>query len=241
MKRLLLILIVALCLGLHARADEPQVIPTTGSWSLGMKVPGMHVMARPVRRYDINTNQSADPPEVDLLIPIMESIPIHWVHGEAVPEPNDGFAVAGTGIEALQKTYDVLVDKKPIQKDFPKCAELSLVIRAPNNSVEILSATRADGAIEIKYVLPYFKVSDSVWSGLGPPYSRIGIALIPVGKLPAGTYSVSFSRVPYQPKPGETVIPFTPEQEQLIISRPFVFNVKENEQATPPKTAARNE
>jgi hypothetical protein len=243
-------LVVALGLGSPALAEETQpetqVIPLAGSWCWNIKAPGMHRMfTQPTTR--LRPDKAYLDSEENLLHESMSALRSPIVDSKPVPNHSPGFAVVGTGMEALQHAHDIWVRKEPVKTELPADTDLSLVIRTAGDIAVLLSLTKENlrpGGIgqsfELKYQWPYVQTTEErVMSG--PRIDWAGIALIPIGKLPVGKYEVRITRVPYEPKSGETLIPIPPDWNDLIICQPFVFEVKENEQATPPKMAARNE
>ena len=206
-------------------------MPTKGTWTLGIKVPDAHELPNPGGlQFDDHRRPMFDAQEVFVLSPILRAMrPYRWTDdGILVMEPNDGFTVIGSEMQALENLAGVLVKKQPIQTSYPAGMDLSLVIRSANNQVEILSVTRIGSEIEIKYVMPWLRDMHKNFSGPNLPMrSYMGLALIPTGKLPPGKYHVSFTRVPYQLKEGEVAAELTPNQDEAAISQPFSFEIKE--------------
>jgi hypothetical protein len=231
-----LLLLAALGLSWPVLADEPQDVPLAGSWGWNMKAPGMQKL-----------------PNDQLLKESMQALFPPMIDNQPVYDRGQGFAVVGTGREALQHAHDIWAKEQPMKDVLPADTELSIVLQASNDNVELASVTRdyyphlgheAGQYFEVKYQWPYVR-STMEQIKQGPTeirrYDWAGVALIPIGKLPVGRYEVRIIRVPFTPKPDETLIPIPPEWESTLICNSFVFKVKESEQATPPKTATRNE
>lgn len=99
------------------------------------------------------------------------------------PTPRPGFAVVGSDLEALRGAHAVLAEAKESRSDFPSDSEITLVFFSEPISahVHVRKVDRHGSDIEISYALdPYVERRVST-----------AFAMIPVGKLPDGTFKVS--------------------------------------------------
>jgi hypothetical protein len=99
-----------------------------------------------------------------------------------------GFAVIGTGVDALREAIDVMVKHKPVRDSFPKGLPVSLVFfsYAVGAHFDIQSVDRVGNSAEIQYRLVV-------------PRERlfyVDFALIPIGALPPDDYRVRVVRLP---------------------------------------------
>ena len=100
-----------------------------------------------------------------------------------------GFAVAGNGLDALRRVNAVIATGETARSSFDPNDEISIVFfsyLASGNNVHVQEVSRKAGAIEVKFRLaPYFERNMS-----------LSFTLIPVGKMPPGTYQVQFVQSP---------------------------------------------
>jgi hypothetical protein len=129
-----------------------------------------------------------------------------------------GFAVLGTGAEALQGAYDVLVKKKTPDKSFPLGSNVTLVFFSHlcGQYVHLVDVERKRNAIKIQYQFVPHMNADLTWH----------FALIPVGKLPIGKYGVEIIQLPGgKDKTGHFVGGLSADQARQIVCQPFSFSV----------------
>jgi hypothetical protein len=103
--------------------------------------------------------------------------------------PNDeGFAVVGTGKEALKNIYSVVGDKEKPKTTFPSGTELSLFFysKVYGSYVRVDHAEVQDKTVEIFYRYVPHNDRDLTWH----------YAIIPVGRLSPGTYNVKITQLP---------------------------------------------
>lgn len=136
-------------------------------------------------------------------------------------KPGTGFAVRGRGKDALQGIYDVLVKGDRPTDEFPEGSEITIIFFArPAQPVVGLDRIEIhNGKIGINYELIARAEQSLRWT----------LALIPCGKLPAGTYDVEMIRSPDR-KRGEEQNFFgsvRPGAENRIVCGAFTFKVVE--------------
>ena len=99
-----------------------------------------------------------------------------------------GFAVRGTGVDALHEAYDVLVEHKAARTSFRASDPISIIFFSyvTGSLVDVLSVVRRDTTIELRYRF------------VGPLDKRnaLQIALIPLGECPPNNYQVSIIQLP---------------------------------------------
>jgi len=106
-----------------------------------------------------------------------------WLQGPPKREKvGPGFAVAGSGLNALKNAHGVLVEKKRIVA-FPGDSEMSLVFFTGQSGlyVHLDEVKQSKNRFEIRYHFVTHSTFDATTH----------FALIPVGKLPPGNYFVS--------------------------------------------------
>jgi hypothetical protein len=191
---------------MHATAEtkpekEKQLIPLKDVWAYF--TPGTQYIQK------LNPSTSKD-----LVEPILQSLAAKSQTDDA-PQ---GFVVQGNDKDALQKVYDVFVNRKPILKEVSPNEKTWVVFfsRDSLRFVYVREVLREPNHIAILY---QFVENDS------REMSR-QIALIPLGTLPSGKYRVSVtdstlgqedSAAPKETIPASTV--------RKIVCRPFQFIV----------------
>jgi hypothetical protein len=139
-----------------------------------------------------------------------------------------GFAVRGTGVDALKEACEVLVKHKAVNDSFPQASPLSLVFFSyeMGGYAELLAVKRSGNVIEMRY-----RLTGEPGKGLA-----VGFELVPIGPLPSGEYQVSMIRMPSAVEfPRGTRIP-VPENEarkkwdselaERFVCKPFKFSVR---------------
>ncbi len=125
-----------------------------------------------------------------------------------------GFAVTGTGKDALKEAYQVLAKQDKVTDTFSSNSDISIVFFSHQSGRHIVLAhVERDGNT---FRLTYQTITHP------EAFASQYFALIPVGKLEAGKYNVEINQLP--PKHGD---PFTDEEMNSIICKPFSFTVTE--------------
>jgi len=111
---------------------------------------------------------------------------------EKSPKPKMGFAVSGTGMEALRRAHDVIVQGKSPKEQFPSDSELNAVFYSGTSGtyVHLVGITRSGNDIQVRYRLTPHTTAQVTEH----------IALIPLGKLMPGKYRVNIVRAPTESK-----------------------------------------
>jgi hypothetical protein len=139
-----------------------------------------------------------------------------------------GFAVLGSGLDALHDAYDVLAGGADPQRSFTPNDEISIVFFSYEcgSLVEIQSVERHGNNIEIHYrlVRPINKILAA------------HLALIPLGQLPAGEYRVETIQSPMGQqqldgsytslKPDPRYVKHDADLGRRFVSGPFSFKVE---------------
>ena len=129
-----------------------------------------------------------------------------------------GFAVIGTGREALEGAYDVLAKKKRPEDSFPLDSNVTLAFfsHLAGQYVHLKRIERHDTKIEVGYQVVPHMTTNSTWH----------FALIPVGKLPIGKYEVQINQLPGgKDKTGHFVGGLPASEAQRIVCGLFSFSV----------------
>lgn len=98
-----------------------------------------------------------------------------------------GFAVIGTGREALEGAYEVLAKNKKPDVSFPPDSNVTLVFYSHSSGqyVHLNLVEKFGNRFEVGYQFVPHMTRDMTWH----------LALIPVGKLPIGKYQVEISQL----------------------------------------------
>jgi hypothetical protein len=133
--------------------------------------------------------------------------------GEAKP----AFAVQGRGLDALREAHAVIVDEKKPRDTFPAGNEVSVVFFTHETGpyVHLQKVERQKNNINIHYKFVPHEEEDT----------ERHIALIPLGKLADGNYSVNIIRS--KKSEGSKSRQPSDEYAQRVVSRPFSFTVLE--------------
>jgi hypothetical protein len=129
-----------------------------------------------------------------------------------------GFAVLGTGAEALDGAYNVLVKGEKPDETFPLDSNVTLVFfsRLAGQYVHLKRIERHNNKFDVGYQVVPHLTTNSTWH----------LALIPVGKLPIGKYQVQVSQLPGgKDKTGHLVGKFSASDAQHIVCGSFSFSV----------------
>jgi hypothetical protein len=140
-----------------------------------------------------------------------------------------GFAVAGTGRDALEETYDVLVKGEKPHESFDPGSEITLVFFSyqMGSFVHLHNINRRGNDVELRYRI----VSHT------DRYLSAQLALIAMGELPLGKYSVTVVQLPtgrelfdggFSPlEDGRALEPSEVNWGQRFVSTGFLFEVVE--------------
>jgi hypothetical protein len=135
-------------------------------------------------------------------------------------EAKPGFAVMGTGLEALQEAHAVFVDKKKPRATFPAGSDVSVVFFTHETRpyVHLQKADRQGNKINVHWRFVPHETEDMT----------IHVALIPLGKIPSGKYRVNVIRSEMPKKYID--LGFRPTSDKVarrIVCRSFSFTVSE--------------
>jgi hypothetical protein len=210
-----LAVLIAILTHCPASAAEPVTIPLKDVWALNM--PG----TRDVRQLE---PQARDTPTRtgplvnaihDFLNPVNPSLSRTF-------RPGRGFAVEGSGREALRRVYLALLDRQKRTGVLP-AGEVTLAFFARSVGLYVhLDEVQREGN---NVILKYHFVSHVTLD------FTTHFALIPMGKLAPGEYKVQLVQLPptTEPKSSELIrIPKLAEPKWLakIVCSPFTFEVK---------------
>ena len=131
-----------------------------------------------------------------------------------------GFAVVGTGKEALRNAHTVLAKKQQPRQSFSTKANISLVFFSHSfgQYVHLDSVERREKTAKIAY-------------RFGPHETKqltAHYALIPLGKLPVGNYRVEIVRLPLEQKyVDQGFKPVDSQWNNRVVCQPFSFEIVE--------------
>jgi hypothetical protein len=136
-------------------------------------------------------------------------------------EAGPGFAVAGSGLEALRNVHAILVKGDERLQVFSTNQAISILFfshTASGNRVHVRHVERTNREIMIQFrLMPYFEKNLS-----------LSLALIPIGKLPAGEYRVEMVQLPVERKYVEMGIkPLDKNWAKMFVCKSFSFSVKD--------------
>lgn len=125
-----------------------------------------------------------------------------------------GFAVLGTGMQALREAHTVLVRDKRPRDTFPAGSEVSLVFFSHqfNAYVHLHKVERQGTIAKINYLFVRHESHEETEH----------FALIPLGKLPSGKFDVQIVQSPSER-------PVSDKVARRIVSQPFSFSVADRE------------
>ncbi len=196
------------------RADpNDRTIPLNEIWALQM--PGTRPM---------NVTMRGDPsdyesPEGPLVAEILETL-AYDPHKH--PTADSGFAVSGTGMEALRETHAVLVQGKPRKKSFQVSEPISLVFFSYSfgSYVHLVGAEQRDNVIQLLYRLVPHRTKEMT----------AHLALVPVPKLVNGSIPVEIKPQIVQNTFGLDWAKWIPQ----IVCESFVFKIEQRKQKVVP-------
>jgi hypothetical protein len=128
------------------------------------------------------------------------------------------FAVVGTGKEALEHAYEVLVKEKTPSRSFRPTDELSIVFYSNEfgRAVQLQHIAIDDNAIEIQYAFVPHRET----------FVSSHFALIPIGQLPSGVFDVQVREAlkEHRITPNESR---THDRTSRVVCKPCKFSVTE--------------
>lgn len=129
-----------------------------------------------------------------------------------------GFAVAGTGKQALEQVAMIVTGRKLTRSNFSPDEDINLFLftRSGGTIVRLDRITRDGHQIRVEY---HFGSRNDV----GTPLT---FALVPLGKLDKGRYSVEMIMKPPQPAPMNTFQAISPNHLETVLSQNFSFSVQ---------------
>jgi hypothetical protein len=150
-----------------------------------------------------------------LTFQIMKSMGVANRGVQVVP----GFAVLGSGKEALRNAHTILVNGQKPRETFPANSKISLVFfsKVFGYYVHLDKVEREGTTITIKYFfVPHRETVTSTH-----------FALIPLGELVAGEWQVDVARSPWPGSPKFSIHPEpAAEWDPIVVCRPFSFTIE---------------
>ncbi len=140
-----------------------------------------------------------------------------------------GFAVAGSDAVALRNVHAILVGGKELPRSLPTQSDVTLVLFLYFSAVDfqVRAVEHREHTIDIKYRFAQYPER----------IMNMQVALVPLGKLPPGTYDVKMDQLPAIQRlgvHGKQYEPINPPllapSPYLLISQPFSFDVANSEE-----------
>ena len=159
-----------------SQESEPKVIPLKEIWAYNM--PGT-----------LNV-QKMDPDQPGgLFEEIRRSL---WAFPSKDKDARKGFAVSGTGLEALRQVHAVLVEEQDPEQTFPANSDISVAFFSYQDSryVHLHRVERQGNVVNIRYRFVPHETEEATTH----------FALIPLGKLSSGEYRVNVIQSPLEQK-----------------------------------------
>jgi len=210
-------------------ADEPGaiVIPLDTIWGNMSGMRGLFDLESErfskIRDETIPSDERAKLMANSLHFEITRSLPRGW-SPDYKKATKPGFAVLGTGREALENMHAVIVKKRTIRQSFPEGREISLIFfTRPAQELYLNQVVRLGNAIQIFYRFNPFHVRGMA----GPSTRRV---IIPVGILPPGEFHVEI--VGSNLKKGQLGRDFKPMGDDMfqgLVCQSFSFTVQTRE------------
>jgi hypothetical protein len=134
-------------------------------------------------------------------------------------KPHPAFAVSSTGRKALQSATETIASGREPQQTFRPDEEITIVFfsRPAGSRVQLQKVVRDANAIDVFYRF--------YADGLTAMTSHV--ALIPLGRLPAGKYHVKFVQLPMGAREQGVGGELMEDWERQLICRAFSFTVEE--------------
>jgi hypothetical protein len=215
--RILVITTLTLCCSI-GHAEVAVEIPLSEVWALDMPgtkdVRELEPDAFGEKFWSLPAEEQVDLQKKSLTGQITAQL--KWQDGG---KPKPGFAVAGTGLQALKAARDVLTEESESPSSLSAKTEITAVFSSiqSGSHVRIYEVKRKNNIIEVWY---RFEPHDAA-------YSSIHFALIPLGKLTSGTYHVKFVNGPMEEKYLSAGFrPKTAEAIARIIDDSLLFSIK---------------
>ncbi len=209
------------CAGEKPSKAETVVIPLDQIWALHM--PGARTLT-PERSGPQSEFVSDEGPTVEKIYASLQKM-------EYDKQFSPGFAVLGTGNEALSHANDVLARRQKRRAHFTTNDEVSLVFfaRGRHEHVYLRKVEHMFGLVRIQYQLVPYLIS---------PQTTIHFALIPLGNIPEGEMKVEMVCLPMEKQPNNSTYK-SPSQAlisqivspsfQITISKPVANRTKNKE------------
>jgi hypothetical protein len=222
MKQIALVLVLAISPFAMANADESEQIPLDAIWAYNL--PGTR-----------DIEELAQHDDAKLLESIFQSWKTRADRLENHDMARPSFAVSGRGPAALRAVHAVLAEGTKPRTAFSPDEEVTIVLfsePAWDNHVRIEEVARLGDRVVIRYWLEQHVESRE---------ESMNLALIPLGKLPVGEYSLELKQLPRKqksiqfkienPRPGrknfvELGVPsLNAEWSRRFLSKPFSFQI----------------
>jgi hypothetical protein len=199
---------IAVLLALCCSTGFAEEIPLSEVWAMDM--PGTKPMNRSMRSGKFISEEG----------PLLEDIR-NLGKGRKPNEPSpvrEGFAVVGTGMEALRNAYKVLVQNEGPKDLFAVGADLSIVFFTGRSIryIHLHDVNRNGNQIVVRYkFVPHQTLMESRH-----------LALIPMCRLPEGKYDVIMERMPLEEQYAKAGWEDLPTTTDGLVCKSFSFTVE---------------
>lgn len=158
------------------------------------------------------------PPEATFLRDIRRALANRPATGDA---PRSGFAMLGKDLDAIREAHTVMVGGQESRDSFCSNEDISIAFFSYQAGVYVHldQIERRGSVIRVQYKLVPHRTREATEH----------FALIPLGKLPVGVFSIKYEQLPLKQSVADSyrVPPTRPELAQQIVSRDFSFEVQE--------------
>ena len=139
-----------------------------------------------------------------------------------------GFAVAGSGHEALVAVNEILEQNKKIPQNFPPGSEVSLFFftRTLQESMYFKEVRQSSETVSIRYQFVPDLMPSIGKEVVSTSEFTLYFALIPLGKPAAGNYSVDVARAPVEKKYRKGYFPVSKEIDENFVCKSFTFMIE---------------
>jgi hypothetical protein len=144
-------------------------------------------------------------------------------HSNKQQQAQPGFAVLGSGIEALREAHAVLVKNEKPRDRFPYRSDVSLVFFSYSSSyyAHLKRVKLRVQTIDIEYQMVPHKTREMT----------VHFAIIPLGNMASGSFSVHVDQLPLDSEFVDGGFrSITSDEADVIICHPFSFSVKREDE-----------
>ncbi len=222
------VLMLLLATSVGCSREEPGVeIPLNKIWA--WKMPGTQdIKTLEPKHFGPTVRKLPEQEQVDLLLSSL-SQQIDFAIGRQTDEKQPigpGFAVAGTGHKALASVKEAMEQDQMPSQTFTFGTDISLFFftRSSGWPVQLKSVAKLENTITVQYYFVPHRSNDLIFGR-----SNRYFALIPLGILPAGSYSVNAFQTIERKYTGRDFQTVDKEAGEKRVCKSFTFTVVQDE------------